>query len=41
MGGEEKDERRMWEGGGKKDERRMWEGRRKMRGECGRGGEEG
>ena len=28
MGGEEKDERRMWEGGG-----------RRMRGECGRGGE--
>ena len=28
-------------GGGKKDERRMWEGRRRMRGECGRGGEEG
>ena len=26
-------------GGEKKDERRMWEGRRKMRGECGRGGE--
>ena len=29
MGGEEKDERRMWEGGG-----------RRMKGECGRGGGE-